>query len=231
MGEKEVFTSPPNPLSVHGEGELKGVRYEVPTNLYLRLLRYKMGTMEAELKKILAARKKQYITDANRVSSAVLIPIYKKDGQYYIVFIKRTNTVKYHKGQISFPGGGRDKGDKTLLDTALREAEEEIGVKKEDIRVIGELDDQITTTSNFIVTPFIASIPYPYEFTAEKAEVEKIFSVPFKALLDKDCVKPETEMLNGKKVKSFAYYYNGTRIWGATARILNKLLDIIKEVK
>jgi 8-oxo-dGTP pyrophosphatase MutT (NUDIX family) len=186
--------------------------------------------MEAELKKILAQRTKHYITDKNRLPSAVLIPILNKDGQYHIIFIKRTNTVKTHKGQISFPGGMRDKADKTLQDTALRESEEEIGLHQEDAIILGELDDEITTTSNFIVTPFIAAIPWPYHFTPSKAEVDKIISVPIPALLEKDHMRSETEMLNGKKVESFAYYYRGTRIWGATARILNKLLEIIERI-
>ncbi len=186
--------------------------------------------METELKKILAQRTKLYITDKTRLPSAVLIPIYKKDGQYHIVFIKRTNTVKTHKGQISFPGGMRDKGDKTLWDTALRESEEEIGLRPEDVKVLGELDDEITTTSNFIVTPFIALIPWPYHFTPNKGEVTKIISVPISSLLEKDCRKPDTETLNGNKVESFAYHYQGTKIWGATARILNKLLEIIGRI-
>lgn len=186
--------------------------------------------MEAELQQILTQRTKRYITDNSRVSSAVLIPLFKHDGQYYIVFIKRTNKVKTHKGQISFPGGMRDEGDKTLRDTALREAMEEIGLRREDAKVFGELDDEITTTSNYIVTPFIALVPWPYQFTANKIEVAKIFSVPLTALLDKANRKPTTETLNGKSIESFDYYYHRTRIWGATARILNKLLAIIENL-
>jgi 8-oxo-dGTP pyrophosphatase MutT (NUDIX family) len=186
--------------------------------------------VETALKKLLAQRQKRYITDNNRISSAVLIPIYQKDGQYHIIFIKRTTTVKTHKGQISFPGGMRDTLDKTLLDTALRESLEEIGLRKEDIQVLGELDDEVTTTSNFTVTPFVALIPWPYRFTPNKAEVDKLIEVPISALMEKDCLKPDTEVLNGKKVDSFAYHYRGTVIWGATARILNKLLDIISRV-
>jgi 8-oxo-dGTP pyrophosphatase MutT (NUDIX family) len=184
--------------------------------------------MEAELKKSLAQRKKIHITDKDRVRSAVLIPMYKNSGQYYIVFTKRTTKVKTHQGQISFPGGMQDKGDKTLRDTALRESVEEIGLRRGDARIIGELDDEITTTSNFIVTPFVAMIPWPYHFTPSKDEVDKIISVPVAVLRDKNCRKPETEILDGKKVQSFAYYYQGTRIWGATARILYKLLEIIE---
>jgi 8-oxo-dGTP pyrophosphatase MutT (NUDIX family) len=184
--------------------------------------------MEAELKKLLAQRTKNYITNKNRVPSAVLIPLYQEDGQYNIIFIKRTMTVKTHQGQISFPGGMQDKRDKTLQDTALREAEEEIGLCTEDVNILGELDDEITTTSNYIVTPFAATIPWPYHFTPNKHEVTKIISAPIAALMEKDCRKPETEISNGKTVESFAYYYQGTRIWGATARILNKLLEIIE---
>lgn len=184
--------------------------------------------MEAELKKFLAQRNKQHITDKRRVPSAVLIPIYQKDGEYSIVFIKRTMTVKTHKGQISFPGGMRDKGDKTLLDTALRESEEEIGLHRKDVTILGELDDEITTTSNFIVTPFLAKIPWPYRFNTNNEEVEKVIAIPVRALLNRDSRKKDTEILEGKKIKSFVYNYRGTVIWGATARILKKLLEIIE---
>lgn len=190
----------------------------------------KIRAMEEGLKQFLTKRTKQYITDKKRVASAVLIPIFKKDGEYYIVFIKRTMKVKTHKGQISFPGGMRDKGDKTLLDTALRESEEEIGLGRKDVTILGELDDEITTTSNFIVTPFLAKIPWPYEFEPNKEEVEEVISIPVKALLDKDCRKADTEILEGEKVDSFVYNYKGTVIWGATAKILRKLLDIIEEI-
>jgi 8-oxo-dGTP pyrophosphatase MutT (NUDIX family) len=186
--------------------------------------------MEEELKRFFTQRTKRYITDKRRLESAVLIPIYQEEGQYGIVFIRRTMTVKVHKGQISFPGGTRDKGDKNLLDTALREAEEEIRLRREDVTILGEMDDEITTTSNFIVTPFVAKIPWPYSFTLNSKEVDKIINIPVKALLDKSCCKPDSEILDGQKVASFTYQYGSTLIWGATARILNKLLEIIEGI-
>ena len=85
--------------------------------------------MKENLRQLLAQRQKQYIVDDGRVPSAVLVPLYKKDGQYHILFIKRTETVKEHKGQISFPGGTREEEDGTLLDTALREYAEETGLR------------------------------------------------------------------------------------------------------
>jgi 8-oxo-dGTP pyrophosphatase MutT (NUDIX family) len=186
--------------------------------------------MENELKTILAKRPKVTIFEDWRVPSAILIPIFIKDGQYHILFIKRTDTVKTHQGQISFPGGARDKEDKTLQDTALREAAEEIGLKREDAYILGELDDVITTTSNFTVSPFVAMIPYPYEFTLEKAEVDRIITVPIADLLKDGCEQPDSEFVNGQKVNSYAYHYQGQIIWGATARILHTLLDIIVRI-
>jgi 8-oxo-dGTP pyrophosphatase MutT (NUDIX family) len=184
--------------------------------------------MEAVIKKILSERQKIQITDKDRIASAVLIPIYKNDGDYHIVFIRRTETVKVHKGQISYPGGARDATDATLLDTALREAMEEIGLNPGDAIVLGELDDEITTTSDFIVTPFVAMIPWPYRFTMNEDEVAEIISVPVSALLDKSCIKSDIETTEGGIIlDSYNYLYRGNVIWGATARILKKLLDII----
>jgi len=186
--------------------------------------------VKAELKKLLAEKQKRYINDPDRVPSAVLIPIYKNEGEYHIVFIRRTDTVKTHKGQISFPGGTREASDATLLDTAIRESGEEVGLLSEDIEVLGELDDEVTTTSNYVVTPFVAIIPCPYSFVINKGEVDEIIKVPVAALMDSDCLKPDIEFLNGRKIDSYTYYYNGNVIWGATARILNKLLGIIGHI-
>ncbi len=185
--------------------------------------------MKGKLRRLLEQRKKRYITDTSRVPSAVLIPLYESDGQHHIVFIKRTETVKEHKGQISFPGGTCEDVDNTLLETALRECCEEIGLNSDAIEVLGELDDEITTTSNYIVTPFIGMIPWPYRFVINPIEVDEIIEVPVAALLDDGCLQPGTEILNGKVVASYAYHYQGQIIWGATARILNRFLDIFIE--
>jgi 8-oxo-dGTP pyrophosphatase MutT (NUDIX family) len=201
--------------------------------LYLKFL-YRQGkivTMEAELKRLLSQRTKETIADKSRVSAAVLVPLYKEGGRYHVVFIRRSIHVPTHQGQIAFPGGARHKSDANLLETALRESEEEIGLHTHDVKIIGELDDQITTTSNFIITPFVGMMPWPYEFKLSKAEVERIFIVPLHSLMDPDRIKQETEMLNGSPVDSFAFYYKGKRIWGATARILHKLLGFIKEIE
>lgn len=185
--------------------------------------------VKEKLRQLLAQRRKQNITDTSWIPSAVLLPIYQKQGQYHILFIKRTETVKYHKGQICFPGGGREEGDRTLLDTALRESYEEVGLRPQDVEVLGELDDVATMTSNYIVSPFVAMIPWPYQFRMQKEEVEEIIEVPITALLDKGSLHRHTRYHDGRQVDSNDYHYEGRVIWGATAQILERFLDIFTQ--
>ena len=155
----------------------------------------------------------------------MLLPLYCKQGEYYILFTKRTQKVKEHKGQISFPGGGQE-GDETLINTALRECAEEIGLMAEEVEILGELDDTISVTSNYIISPFVALIPWPYQFKVSEEEIEELIEVPISALLDRDCQRQETEIIEGEAVISYFYNYQGRVIWGATARILKQFLDI-----
>ncbi|MFH1647038.1 MAG: CoA pyrophosphatase [Chloroflexota bacterium] len=182
--------------------------------------------MKAELKELLARRRKRRIDDAGRVPSAVLLPVFSSGGQFHLVFIKRSDTVKTHRGQISFPGGAREIADKTLLDTAFRESQEEIGLRTKDVEILGEMDDEVTTTSNYVVTPFVGMMPWPYDFVRNEREVDEILEFPIPALLDERCHQPDTEVLNGRLVDSWSYHCQGRLIWGATARILNKFLEI-----
>ncbi|MFC2052205.1 NUDIX hydrolase [Chloroflexota bacterium] len=186
--------------------------------------------MNQILKQVLSQRPKSRIVDTSRVPSAVLLPIYQKQGEYHILFTKRTETVKEHKGQISFPGGAREEHDETLLDTALRETTEEIGLPAEAVKLLGELDDFPTTTSSYIISPFVAAIQWPYPLKIDPIEVEEIIEIPISALLDKDCVSQETEIIDGQAVTAYSYNYQGKVVWGATARILTQFLDVWAEV-
>ena len=186
--------------------------------------------MQPRLKQALAQRRKSHIVDASHVSAAVLIPIYYKQGEYHILFTKRTEKVKDHKGQISFPGGAYEKQDGTLVNTALRECTEEIGLAAEAVELLGELDDTSTTTSNYIISPFVAAIPWPYPLKVDPTEVDEIIEVPISALLDKDCLSQGTDVLDGQVVTTYFYHYQERLIWGATAKILNQFLDIWAEV-
>ena len=186
--------------------------------------------MKQRLRRALYRRQKQYIVDPGRVPSAVLLPIYYKQGQYYILLTKRTEKVKEHRGQISFPGGAYQEGDGTLINTALRECAEEIGLMADGVEVLGELDDTIPATSNYIISPFVGLIPYPYQFKVDGREAEEIIEIPISELLDKDCLHEKPEIMDGKAVTSYSYHYQGRVIWGATAKILNQFLDIFAQV-
>jgi 8-oxo-dGTP pyrophosphatase MutT (NUDIX family) len=183
-----------------------------------------MQSMEQRLRRALSDRHKSPVESAGRTPSAVLVPLFAKSGEYYILFTKRTDKVRDHKGQISFPGGGRHEGDRVALDTALRECTEEIGLAPGDVHVLGELDDALTTTSNYIITPFVALIPYPYPFKMDGWEVEEIIEVPVAALLEEE--RRHYASQTGQETNTYFYHYQGRVIWGATGEILHQFLGI-----
>lgn len=186
--------------------------------------------MLERLKEFLSQRRKSHLIDQRLTPSAVLVPIYYKQGQYYVILIQRTERVKEHKGQISFPGGAYEEKDGTLWQTALRESAEEIGLAVESVALLGELDDFVTTTSGYIITPFVAAIPWPSSLRVDEWETAEIVEVPLSALLDKNFCRQETEIIDGQSVTAYFYHYQGRVIWGATARILNQFLGIWSQV-
>lgn len=187
------------------------------------------------IKDILSARTPRAIEDNNSsynhyTHAAVLMPLYRDNGEYKLLFTKRTNRVEHHKGQISFPGGAFDKEDRSFLETALREANEEIGLSKEDVEILGQLDDTLTIASRFIIHPFVGFIPYPYHFSLNSNEVERVIEVPLKLFFDHESVDKRAHFeFEGVLYQTPVYEYNGDIIWGATARIMENFVDIIGE--
>ena len=184
--------------------------------------------MNDRLKQIFSTRHKKRINNDKLKSAAVLLPLFNKSCELHILFIKRSSSVFYHKGQISFPGGQIQDTDVSLKDTALRESWEEIGLSPEDAEIIGELDDTPTRTSHFLISPFVAFIPYPYTFTPSPDEIDEIFEVPLASLLDRSSYRRRRVTDEGDSILTNTYRYNELIIWGATARILKQLLDLIK---
>lgn len=182
--------------------------------------------LKRRIKRILAGREKRRITTPGLAPAAVLVPIFEKEGQHYILFIERTQSVEYHKGEISFPGGVKERGE-SALNAALRESYEEIGLHPEDAEVLGELDEEQTLTSNFVVFPFVAFIPFPYEFRVSRGEVQKLIPVPFSALRDPKNLEEKPIVQDGQEHLTYFYHVEGQVIWGATARILKKFLDLV----
>lgn len=189
-----------------------------------------MRVFERKLQEALAHRPQRQITGIGFKPAAVLLPIYTKREQVYILFTRRTMEVSEHKGEISFPGGAFDAEDKTLLNTALRECAEEIGLKHEVVQILGKLDDTLTETSGYIISPFVALIPSCYKFKLSSREIEEAIEVPVSVFLNSGNRRVEPEIVNGKVVTSYVYYYQGNVIWGATARILSQFLDIFAMV-
>jgi 8-oxo-dGTP pyrophosphatase MutT (NUDIX family) len=179
-----------------------------------------------QVRKILSTRQRRIIEQPSLARAAILIPLFEKGETCHMIFTKRSDNVRYHKGEISFPGGVVDEEDSELERTALREAFEEIGLKESDVQIIGVLDDIITITQ-FVVTPFVGVFPYPYPFKLSPVEIAELIEVPLSALLDEDCFS-EREIIRGtgKEVVN-AYQYENHVIWGATARILKQFLDLI----
>ncbi len=158
----------------------------------------------------------------------MLVPIVFRAKKYRILFTRRSQHVAQHKGHISFPGGKVNPEDTSLLDTALRETWEEIGLKPENARILGELDDTPTITTGFVITPFVAYIPYPYEFIKNPGEIDFIFDLSIRSLLHRYRLREESEIFGGQAVPVYFYEYGDNIIWGATAKILKQLLDTIK---
>ena len=186
--------------------------------------------MKKELRQFLSQCSIKRISDTKHTPAAVVLPLFLKNNEYWILFIKRTETVKYHKGQISFPGGRRETKDLTLRDTALRELHEEIGVPPDNVELLGELDNCVTVTSNYLISTFVGVIPYPFDFKPDTKEVASIIKIPISALLDKNCFREEVSNF-GEKENTVCYFnYEDKVIWGATARILKQFLEIWSQI-
>ena len=184
--------------------------------------------MKREITEILRKHRKTKISDDNLIPSAVLVPLFCKGGQGHVLFTERSGEVKSHKGQVCFPGGVSQPADSSLLHTALRETEEEIGLKAKDVDILGELDDSTTVTTGYVITPFVGFIPYPYVFKANHREITQIFSVPLTVLMDEQNVEQDWQGVGRPAFGSYSYEYEGHVVWGATARILRQFVELLR---
>jgi 8-oxo-dGTP pyrophosphatase MutT (NUDIX family) len=160
------------------------------------------------------------------ICAGVIVPVFEREKELFVILTKRTQTVRAHKGEVSFPGGMCEERDASTLNTALRECCEEIGVLGKDVDVIGRLDDMITLTG-FVITPYVGVIPYPYEFKTNPEEVAYLIYFPMESLIE---AVPEYDKakLDNHVIRVPSIYYQGDRIWGATCRILLQFRQIIQ---
>ena len=155
-----------------------------------------------------------------------MLLLYPKDGELSVLLNKRTQSVEDHKGEIAFPGGRKDEGDDTLLETARREAHEEMGILPQDVQVLGELGE-VATGTNYIVSAFVGTIPEDYQFKPNGHEVAEVIEMPLSVLSDSSKARDEMWIVDGRLVNSPSYSYQDHLIYGATAKFLSRLFELL----
>ena len=183
----------------------------------------------AETKQVLDSRLAVTVDSHTLVPAAVLLTLYESDGDLCVVLQKRSQQVEHHKGEISFPGGMVDPGDRTYLDTALREAHEEMGILPEDVRVLGRLDD-MPTNSHFMISTYVGAIPSPYAFTPSRIEVAEVLMPSVAHLRRAGSVREEARIYDGGLVSMPCYAFDGHVVFGATAKILGQFINLTRNV-
>lgn len=179
------------------------------------------------IRRILTENPHKTVNDSSLTPAAVTLLLYPKDGQHCVLLQKRSQHVEHHKGEISFPGGMKDESDADLRFTALREAHEEMGILPDHVDLLGQVDD-VSTISNFVVSTFVGTIPYPYEFATSEIEVASVLEVPLMGLMDSANRRDDVRLVNGKLNYAPAFSYDGHIIFGATAKILDQFLALLE---
>ena len=165
--------------------------------------------------------------DAKKASVLILLFPYSNNIHFFLT--QRTLAVEHHKGQISLPGGTCEKNEKTI-NTALRETEEEIGVDKNEVEIIGELTPFFTPTSGFIVHPFIGWCNRRPKTNKQTDEVHTLFSASLSQLLNDQILELENWNLRGYEAKVPFYNFDGHKVWGVTAAILSEFKLILNDL-
>ncbi len=161
--------------------------------------------------------------------AGVLVLFYPWDGEIFIPFIKRNEYPGVHSGQVSFPGGAQEEGDSDLYATALRETEEEIGVSRQMVHVIGQMTNLYIPPSNFNVTPVVGFVENRPRFTPDPGEVERIIEIPVSTLLRHDTItEKQITIFPDIRLRVPCFFYNEEVIWGATAMMLSELIEVIR---
>ena len=163
-----------------------------------------------------------------KTDAAVLIPLYERGGQLVAVFTERRADLSRHAGEISFPGGRQDEPDEDLRRTALREAHEEIGLDPEHVELVGALPPVGTFVTGYRIFPFVGTIEDDYEWVLQETEVETLLELSLPALMGGFEMK--RLLRRGVPIKTPTYTVDGHFVWGATARIVEHLLERLAPV-
>ncbi len=178
------------------------------------------------LRSALAGRTGRPAPNGSFVPSAVLILVYPSGDDHKVLLHRRSQRVVHHKGDIAFPGGVQEEGE-SLLETALRETHEEIGVDPADVVVLGRLDDT-PTSANYLITPYVGTIPSPYEFRPNSEEVDALLEAPVSGLLEPSNRREDARLADGELKRIPCFACEGQLVVGATAMILADLVELLK---
>ncbi len=158
--------------------------------------------------------------------AAVLVPLVNRKDGPTVLFTQRTDHLDHHPGQVSFPGGHVDAGDASAEETALRETEEEVGIHRRHIKLIGRIDTYLTSTG-FSVTPVVGMMEPPFEINPDPVEVAEVFEVPLAFLFDAANHSRVIYHARDEQWDTYDMPYNGHRIWGVTAGMFRNFYEII----
>ncbi len=188
-----------------------------------------LEALRTRLDAALSRRPRAVLDRSDLVSAAVLVPITDHDGPH-VVFTKKTADVPHHKGQFSFPGGVVETRDGSRVETALREAWEEIRLPAEAVEVLGLLDDTPTRATNFVITPVVGIVRAAVAFEPDGREIERVIEVPLPTLRDPAILRTEMWERDGERHPVLFYQVSAADVvWGATARILSQFLALLDE--
>jgi len=180
------------------------------------------------LKGVLEPLPRRVVSPEGLRSAGVLVPLRARGDEVTVVLARRTEQVPHHKGQVCFPGGSRDPGDADLLETALREAEEELGIRRGDVEILGSMDPVITVTG-FCIQPFVATVSATAGFHLDEFEMAEVFEAPLSIFAEFDRYRYAEAMFRGERNRVYFFDHGPHIIWGATATILHRLAELVVE--
>jgi 8-oxo-dGTP pyrophosphatase MutT (NUDIX family) len=184
----------------------------------------------ARLKEVLRPSTLRVATPEGLRSAGVLVPLRVDGDEVTVVLARRTERVPHHKGQVCFPGGSRDPEDPDLLETALREAREELGIQRRDVEVLGSMDPILTVTG-FCIQPFVSRLSSGAAFRLDDFEMAEVFEAPLAIFGQLDRYRYAESMSRGEPHRVYFFDYGPHTIWGATATILRRLAELAGGVR
>jgi 8-oxo-dGTP pyrophosphatase MutT (NUDIX family) len=162
--------------------------------------------------------------------AAILVPLFFDKGIWKLLFIRRSNIGEFHRGEVAFPGGGKESVDQNMAETALRETREELGILPENIQILGEMKP-LPTISKYFVTPIVGLLKTPMEIKPNSIEVARVFSIPLDWLMNDENWGLNTfEIDNRGKISTIVYNtFDEEKLWGFTAKVTQNLIEVINK--